>query len=481
VFEMRALATTTAPSTLVVVSLASALSMVAPVPGSAQDFYADVRPMLVEQCMGCHTQGGIAWSMEDPEETLERAREIAGMVTTRRMPPWLAEPGHQEYVGDLSLDADVVGMVDAWREGGFPKGRARPDPEVSSPTHAVFRPDLSIELMPGASYLPDQSADDEYRCFVVGWTGEERGYVTGFRAVPGNLNVAHHVVVHAVDPEMVDRFKELDREEEGLGYRCFGGALPDRLGRRAERDAYEARYPNGVRELGRASWWLAHWAPGMDGHVFPEGTGIMLEPGAGLVVQMHYYSVDARGQADTGSRVDFQVAEHVERPAFHLSQTRSAWLAGERNGSMVVPPGETVTYAMDEDLGSLIPYVARVTQVDEANIEGFEVHSANLHMHAFGHSGEITLTDDNGRTETLLSVPRWDLYWQRDFTFTEPKVFTRDRLEDTTIRVQCTYHNPTADTVYGGYGSYDEMCFNFSYIAVRVGTPLTNLRPPSPS
>jgi hypothetical protein len=148
---------------------------------------------------------------------------------------------------------------------------------------------------------------------------------------------------------------------------------------------------------------------------------------------------------------------------------------------MVVPPGETVTYAMDEDLGSLIPYVARVTQVDEASIEGFEVHSANLHMHAFGHSGEITLTDDNGRTETLLSVPRWDLYWQRDFTFTEPKVFTRDRLEDTTIRVQCTYHNPTADTVYGGYGSYDEMCFNFSYIAVRVGTPLTNLRPPSPS
>jgi hypothetical protein len=371
-------------------------------------------------------------------------------------------------------------MVAAWREGGFPKGRARPDPEVSSPTHPAFLPDLSIELMPGASYLPDQSADDEYRCFVIGWTGEERGYITGFRAVPGNRNVAHHVVVHAVEPEMVDRFKELDREEEGLGYRCFGGALPDRLGRRADRDAYEARYPNGVRELSRGSWWLAHWAPGMDGHVFPEGTGIMLEPGAGLVVQMHYYSVDARGQADAGSRVDFQFAENVERPAFHLSQTRSAWLAGERNGSMVVPPGETVTYAMDEDLGSLIPYVARVTQVDEASIEGFEVHSANLHMHAFGQSGAITLTDDSGRTETLLSVPRWDLYWQRDFTFTEPKVFARDRLEGTSIRVRCTYHNATADTVYGGYGSYDEMCFNFSYIAVRVGK-LTNLPPPSPS
>lgn len=441
-------------------------------PARAQDYYTDVRPVLVERCMGCHTEDGIGWSMEDAEATYGHAREIAGMVTTRRMPPWLAEPGHQEYVGDLSLDADVIGVVAAWREAGFPKGQARPD---SKPTtrlaHASFEPDLSVDLMADASYLPDQAADDEYRCFVAAWPGEARGYVTGFRAVPGNLNVAHHVVVHAIEPGMIDRFEELDRAEEGLGYRCFGGALPDRLGERADREAYEMRYPDGVRELNRASWWLSHWAPGMDGHVFPEGTGIMLEPGSGLVVQMHYYTVDAPGESDAGSRLDFQVAEEVERPAFHLAQTRNAWLAGERNGSMVIAPGATATYETTEDLGSLLSYVADVTRVDEAKIRALEVHSANLHMHAFGHSGAITLTDDDGRTETLLSVPEWDLHWQRDFTFAKPKVLERDRLDGASIRVQCTYHNPTDAPVYGGYGSYDEMCFNFSYIAVQVGEP----------
>ena len=466
------------PALLAIVLLAAAV--IAPSEAAAQDYYTDVRPLLVERCVGCHTADGIAWSMDDPEAARARAREIAGMVTTRRMPPWIAEPGHQSYVGDLSLDPELVGMVAAWREAGFPVGDARPDPArpaSAGPAHAAFDQDLSVELMPGDSYLPDQSADDEYRCFVVEWPGPERGYVTGFRAVPGNLNVAHHVVVHAVEPEMVDRFRELDRAEEGLGYRCFGGALPDRLGRSADRDAYEARYPDGVRELSRGSWWLAHWAPGMDGHVFPEGTGIKLEPGSGLVVQMHYYMGDAAGEADSGSRVDFQFAERVDRPAFHLSQTHNAWLAGERNKSMVIGPGETATYEVSDALGSLLGYVSRITDVDADRIEAFEVHSANLHMHAFGKSGVITLTDDDGRSETLLSVPEWDLHWQRDFTFTEPKVFARDRMDGSSIRVQCTYHNPTADTIYGGYGSYDEMCFNFSYIALQVGEQATDDRP----
>ena len=69
-----------------------------------------------------------------------------------------------------------------------------------------------------------------------------------------------------------------------------------------------------------------------------------------------------------------------------------------------------------------------VTQVPQDRIQGLEIHSANLHMHSFGHSGEITLTHDTGRVETLLSVPRWDLAWQRDFTFTAPKTIGRDAL-----------------------------------------------------
>ena len=89
-------------------------------------------------------------------------------------------------------------------------------------------------------------------------------------------------------------------------------------------------------------------------------------------------------------------------------------------------------------------------------------------MHAIGASGVIRLRDRHNQTETLLAVPRWDLRWQRDFTLAQPKTFSRGELPATVLTVQCTYRNPKDRMVYGGYGSDEEMCFNFSYIAVQT-------------
>ena len=434
----------------------------------AQDYYADVRPLIEDNCVQCHSDAGIAFSMEDPEETYEKRRDITRMVAGRRMPPWIAEAGHQAYVGDLSLADREIETVRRWADADFPKGERTTSRAVVA-REPAFKADLTLDIMPGKSYLPNQERTDDYRCFVVDWPGEESGYITGFRAAPGNLRVAHHTVVFAATPDVRDRFHELDEAEEGLGFQCFGGALPDRLGRRAEREAYETRYPNGLRDLNRGNFWLTHWAPGMFGNEFPEGTGIRMDPGSALIVQMHYYSGDAPGEEDEGTTLEFQVAEHVDKPAFHLSQTFNPWLVGERNGSMVIPPGEMATYERTDALGDWLGYIAHVTQVDREKISGLEIHSANLHMHAIGHSGAITLTDPNGRQEVLLSVPRWNLAWQRDFTFVEPKVFDREALDRTRITVECTYENKSDETVYGGYGSDEEMCFNFSYIAVQLG------------
>ncbi len=438
-------------------------------PAAAQDYYADVRPVLVERCMGCHTDDGIGWSMEDAEATYEERRMIARAVTAEMMPPWLAEAGHQEYLGDLSLDADVIGLVADWRDAGFPRGEPRPDPARRAATFTAFEADVSSEILPGASYLPAQDMDDDYRCFVVDWNISEPTYVTGFRTLPGNAAVAHHTVVHVVEPDMVERFREIDDMTEGPGYECFGGALPSGF----DWDAYEARYEDGRRELANSEWWLTHWAPGMYGYRFPEETGILVRPGSGLVVQMHYYTKEAPNEADAGTRVEFETARSVTKPAFMLVQTRNDWLASERNGSMVIPAGEMATYSLTDDLDDYVGYAAYLADVDRERVQGFEIHSANLHMHAFGHSGDISLEHPSGRIETLLSVPKWNLHWQRDFAFAEPKVFDREALEDARLRVRCTYRNDTDRVVYGGYGSFDEMCFNMSYVAVQVGESAT--------
>jgi hypothetical protein len=450
---------------------------------SAQDYHTDIRPVIVENCMRCHTEEGVGWSMEDPEVTYDRRRLIAHMVTSREMPPWLADSHVREYVDDLSLDEDVVAVFAAWRDAGFPRGEPRLDPDIRPEPVGTLEADLSLDLLPDGSYTPDPSMDNDYRCFIVDWPREEPGYVTGFRMEPGNLSIAHHAIVDVVEPEMVERFREFEEQEEGPGYQCFSGpAVPERLVEEVdERAAYEERYPGGFQDLVDRSWRLATWAPGVWGGAFPEGTGLRVEPGSALAVQMHYYTAEAPpGEADAGTRIYLQVADGVERRAFVFPQTRDDWLYGEATRSMVIQPGEWATYEVTHDFERLAPFIdaAEVTGVEEERIAAFEVHSAFLHMHEFGRSGEVTLVRPDGRAEPLLSVPRWDFRWQREFTFTEPKVVPRAEMAETSLRLRCTYHNSTEEPVYGGFASMDEMCVNFSYIAVREGPPETEATDP---
>lgn len=450
------------------VPLAAALALIAFVaPASGQTYYDDVRPVLVENCVSCHSEAGVAWSMEDAERTYDRARRIARAIERRHMPPFLAERGHQQYVGDSSLDDATLEMVRRWAEADYPRGEVRADVSAApmDHPHGAFDGQFSLAVLPEEGYLPNQESNDDYRCFLVDWTAEEPAYVTGFRAIPGNRRVGHHVVVHAVDPDMWDRYREVEDLEEGPGYSCFGGALPSEA---AQIDAYEAKYPGGLEDLDASEHWLAHWAPGMDGHVFPEGTGLLLEPGAGLVVQMHYYAGAAPGERDQDTYVEFMTTPYVERPAMHLPQTRSGdWFLPAEDAVLVVEPGEIRTYEHRDELSDVLDIIAGRAGVPVEDVDAIEIHSANLHMHAIGHSGEITLTHPSGEVEVLLRVPRWDLNWQRDFTFVEPKVLRVEDLEGAALTVQCTFENTTEETVIGGLGSGDEMCFNFSYISVR--------------
>ena len=66
----------------------------------------------------------------------------------------------------------------------------------------------------------------------------------------------------------------------------------------------------------------------------------------------------------------------------------------------------------------------------------------------------------------LLNIPRWDLNWQRDFMFVEPIRIEQEDLADNRLVIECTFANHTDELVYGGWGSDDEMCINFSYVSV---------------
>src|SRR5262249_20458498 len=151
-----------------------------------------------------------------------------------------------------------------------------------------------------------------YRCFVMDWPGQTTQYVSGFRANPGDARVVHHVIAFLVAPADVAQVDALDAAEDGPGYTCFGGS--------------------GVN----SNAWLGGWSPGSAGSDFPEGTGIRVDPGSKVVLQVHYNSSAAGPQPDQTS-VDFKIDDKVEKESHIQPWTNPQWLSGQ---NMMISAGE---------------------------------------------------------------------------------------------------------------------------------------------
>lgn len=448
-----------------ILSLSILLAASCGVAAAEVDFQQNVMPLIAENCVICHADNGVSFSLETADDVYLFRAAIAASVETGRMPPWLAEPGHQNYVGDYSLNADEKSVIAAWAAADFPRSGAATG-HVAEAEVLNFDADLSVAVLPDGSYLPAQNRKDDYRCFVIDWPYDTVKYVTGFKASPGNMKIAHHLVNYVIGPEGAAILKTLSEEEEGPGHQCFGGPLPDSIAEDGKKQEIEDRWPGGWDKLVNDYYWLSQWAPGSYGLAFPQDTGIQVRPGSSIVVQMHYYSAFAPGEKDSDTTMHFTLDDSVSKPSINHPLSNNRWLFGSRNESMQIPPGENATFEVGQDFKSLARYAAFTLQIDSEEITALELRSANVHMHAFGASGKSSLLNSDGRKETLLHIPRWDLAWQRDFMFDKAKTITREEFEDTRLVVECTFTNYTDETVYGGYGSDDEMCFNFSYVSV---------------
>jgi len=251
------------------------------------EFYADVMPLVESRCITCHSHEGVSFSFENADQTYNFRMAITDAVEDGRMPPWLAEPGHQNYADDFSLTADEKQVFAEWAAAGHPRDSGSAQAS-SRAEEFIFDADLSVDVLPTEAYLPNQDRKDDYRCFIMDWPYDTDTYVTGFMADPGNLRLAHHLVNYAIGPEGAELLKTMSAEEEGPGHECFGGPLPDRLGDEEVRADIEERFPGGLDALADNAYWLSHWAPGMYGLSFPENSGVLMRPGSVVVVQMHY-------------------------------------------------------------------------------------------------------------------------------------------------------------------------------------------------
>jgi hypothetical protein len=326
---------------------------------AAISYSETIAPLLVEKCVACHRAGGVApWAMSEYRMVLGFAPMIREVLRTQRMPPWHADPQVGHFLGDRSLTPEEMATIVHWVEAGAPRGDGA-DPLAS--------------LAPPASEWPLGEPD-----LVLTLPAFE---------VPatGVVNYQHPTVVNPLDRAVWVRAAAIAPGDRSVVHHVLAGYTEAPGGSRGGRGLLEANlFEN----------YLNGYAPGMEIHEFPEDTGVLIEPGGRFVLQMHYTPT---GKATTDvTRIGLYF--HDEPPT-HILRHNVAM-----NPQLRIEPGaarheETAYLPFDQDaiLYSLFP-----------------------HAHYRGRSSKFELAYPDGRVELLLSVPKYDFNWQREYIFAEP-------------------------------------------------------------
>ena len=384
-------------------------------PGQAQraiTFYGDVAPILYESCADCHRSGGIGpFSVLSYDAAKAHSSSILAHTADRHMPPMPVDNSGacNTYSNARWLTDDQIGTIAAWVGGGSQQGDSSRRPLIPKPEPGLVAPDLTLD--PGFEYMPKTERSDDYRCFVLPAPLAETRFVTAYEVVPGDPRVVHHAIVYQPEDETeAAKARQLDEDESGEGYTCFGGP-------RVNADP------------------VALWAPGGGVIQMPAGTGVGVSGGRDLVLQMHYNV--SKGSYPDRSRVHLRFAESGVKPALFYAVA---------DGHLRLEPGRS--YVETEATFELDPN------------DRFVAHGAMPHMHTLGRTLEVSFEID-GAEECFVRVDRWSFHWQNAWWYDSPKPMRDARA--TTIR--CGYDTSTrSDVVTWGEGTNDEMCLSYFYV-----------------
>ncbi|MEC8380137.1 MAG: hypothetical protein VXZ96_07445 [Myxococcota bacterium] len=373
-------------------------------------YYQDVAPILANNCVSCHRpEGGAPFPLDTYETVTPLGTVIESSVQRRSMPPFHADNSGECQTFEHSpwLTNEEVDTISHWVQAGMPEGEVI-DIELPSFETEPFEQTHSVSFEPYEAQF-DASPDD-YRCFIVDPQVDQIGYLTGFEVLPSNRDIAHHMILYApVSQAALNQAYAKDDAEPGPGYSCFGDAGVD-------------------------SRMIAPWAPGSDQWFYPEGTGIVMEEGQILILQMHYSN--ASEETVDSTTVNLHIQDEVEN---------QLWTEFFVHGNIAIPPNtETHVETLNRQISYFSGYDGPIL-----------LEAIGPHLHKLGVAGSAKLIRADGSEECLIDVPYYDFNWQRVYTFQEPILLQpNDRLE-----IECVYDSTGVDSMtYWGDGTNDEMC-----------------------
>lgn len=389
-------------------------------------YYRDVLPIVVKNCAGCHSPGGLApFSLIDYDDAHAYAGQVAIATDTDVMPPWPPAAGCGNFLNPRQLSAADKATFYAWFNQGSPAGNPADAPaDLTPPERTLGTPSATLD--PGVSYQANYLLTDDYHCFLVdpGLTTQQD--LIGFDVHPGTPTSVHHVLLFAVAPDQVATAQAKDDAEAGVGWTCFGSS--------------------GVGTGSNVPTVIGGWVPGSGASSFPPPTGIRLAAGTKVIMQVHYNLLMQNDVLDRTTADLYYAATPVAKPAM---------IRPIANTTFLIPAGvssQTVTAQMPVDqiwaLWGVVP-----------------------HMHLHGTEIKVSIEQPSGGSTCAVDIPHWNFHWQQFYYYAQSVPV----LAGATVHLSCTYDNspenqpiingvraPATDLTWGD-ATTDEMCLSYLY------------------
>ena len=314
-------------------------------------FSKDIAPILYKNCVACHRPGEIApMSLITYKEVRPWAKAIREKVASRVMPPWHPDPQFGKWENDRRMTQKEVDAVVAWVDSGAAEGNAKDLPPMPKLASGwqIGEPDIVFQ-MPTEFTVPAEGAVP-YQHFTVATNFKEDRYVQALEARAGNLSVVHHIVMYARDP------------------------------------AEQARGRAQSRKFNIADGILGALSPGQTPFIAKPGQAKLIKAGSQLVFQMHY----TPNGKETKDRSIVGLI-FAKGPVDKLVNSKAAF-----ETRFAIPPG-----AENHEIKAVYEFE-----------EDSHIISLMPHMHVRGKDIVYRAIYPDGRSEILLSVPRYNFNWQ---------------------------------------------------------------------
>ena len=451
---------------LVVLSTVSANSG----PKKEVTFNRDVAPIFYKNCAECHRANDIApMSLMTFKESRPWARSIKEKVISREMPPWSPDPKYGEFTNDHRLAQKEIDTVVAWVDQGAKEGDAKDlvVPEFTTTDGwRLGKPDVVFDL--GQEFKVTPGMADTIQNFIVPTNFKEDKWVTAAEILPGNRKVVHHVIAFIQTPEMIAQFQKGEGRARALMQSDVFYRDGTLLKVKADAPVIDngCGAPNGGSAFKRPSaseggdafgLFLAGYAPGKGIDVFPAGTAKKVPAGSMLVFQMHYSSYGGKFEGAQGDKTRLGLHFASKPPE------RSLNTMGIQNHYFKLPAGDgnhevsaCFTFDADVKLTSYMP-----------------------HMHLRGKDMKYDVVYPDGRTETLLWVPKFSFNWQTMYYLKKPVLLPKGTKMIVTAHFDNSdknkYNPDPTKTIRWGDPTYEEMMIG--WMEYYVDGPTKGMRP----